>query len=84
MKKHGILDFKGKQYRYRLFLCDRKEKQRLMEAFLSTETKNSPFWFSRNPKRGCFSYKSVEISKLSFQIVFCFIGIAVGAFQLFL
>ena len=28
-KKHGILHFKGKQYRYLLFLCDRKEKQNL-------------------------------------------------------
>ena len=32
MKKYGILHFKGKQYRYLLFLCDRKEKQKLMEV----------------------------------------------------
>ena len=31
MRKHNILHFKGKQYRYLLFLCDRKEKQRLLD-----------------------------------------------------
>lgn len=34
MKKYGILHFKGKQYRYLLFLCDRKEKQKLMDECL--------------------------------------------------
>lgn len=34
MKKYNILHFKGKQYRYLLFLCDRKEKQRLLEECL--------------------------------------------------
>ena len=34
MAKHGILHFKGKQYRYLLFLCDRKEKQKLMDECL--------------------------------------------------
>ena len=31
MRKHNILHFKGKQYRYLLFLCDKKEKQRLLD-----------------------------------------------------
>lgn len=34
MKKYGILHFKGKQHRYLLFLCDRKEKQKLMDECL--------------------------------------------------
>ena len=34
MKKFNILHFKGKQYRYLLFLCDRKEKQRLLDECL--------------------------------------------------
>lgn len=34
MKKHSILHFKGKQYRYLSFLCGRKEKQKLMDECL--------------------------------------------------
>ena len=34
MRNYNILHFKGKQYRYLLFLCDRKEKQKLVEEFL--------------------------------------------------
>lgn len=30
MRKYGILHFKGKQYRYLLFLCGKKEKQKLL------------------------------------------------------
>ena len=31
MRKYNIQHFKGKQYRYLLFLCDKKEKKRLLE-----------------------------------------------------
>lgn len=31
MRKYNIQHFKGKQYRYLLFLCDKKEKKRLVE-----------------------------------------------------
>ena len=34
MRNYNILHFKGKQYRYLLFLCDRKEKQKLVEECL--------------------------------------------------
>lgn len=34
MRKYNIQHFKGKQYRYLLFLCDKKEKKRLLEECL--------------------------------------------------
>lgn len=34
VRNYNILHFKGKQYRYLLFLCDRKEKQKLVEECL--------------------------------------------------
>lgn len=34
MRKYNIQHFKGKQYRYLLFLCDKKEKKRLSEECL--------------------------------------------------
>lgn len=34
MRKYNIQHFKGKQYRYLLFLCDKKEKRRLLEECL--------------------------------------------------
>ena len=34
MRNYNILHFKGKQYRYLLFLCDRKEKEKLKEECL--------------------------------------------------
>lgn len=34
MKKFNIQHFKGKQYRYLLFLCDKKEKKRLLKECL--------------------------------------------------
>lgn len=35
MRKYGIQHFKGKQYRYLLFLCSKREKKRLLEECLS-------------------------------------------------
>lgn len=34
MRKHNIQHFKGKQYRYLMFLCDKKEKKRLLNECL--------------------------------------------------
>lgn len=34
MGKYDIQHFKGKQYRYLLFLCDKREKKRLLEECL--------------------------------------------------
>ena len=34
MRKYGIQHFKGKQYRYLLFLCSKREKKRLLEECL--------------------------------------------------
>ncbi len=34
MRQFNILHFKGKQYRYLLFLCDKKEKKRLLDECL--------------------------------------------------
>lgn len=34
MGKYDIRHFKGKQYRYLLFLCDKREKKRLLEECL--------------------------------------------------
>lgn len=34
MQKYGIQHFKGKQYRYLLFLCSKREKKRLLEECL--------------------------------------------------
>ena len=34
MRKYNILHFKGKQYRYLMFLCGKQEKKRLMDECL--------------------------------------------------
>lgn len=57
MKQFNILHFKGKQYRYLLFLCNKKEKNRLLKECLIDLTlprpkENDLSWTIRDPNTG--------------------------------
>lgn len=58
MKKYNIQHYKGKQYRYLLFLCDRREKRRLLDECLIDLSEPRPKESSL-----CWTIKNINTGK---------------------
>ncbi len=61
MKYHNILHFRGKQYRYLMFLCDKREKKRLLKECLIDLSLPRPkdddlSWTVKNLDTGAWEY----------------------------